>query len=55
MTLLEPRLRALRNVVRRARLRAATVSVLVGLFWVGRRQETSAPHGVRSYRRRHVH
>ena len=34
MTLLEPRLRALWNVIRRARLRAATVSVLVGLFWV---------------------
>src|SRR3989475_3674557 len=31
---LERRLRALWNVVRRARLRAATVSVLVGLFWV---------------------
>ena len=34
MTLLEPRLRALWNVIRRARLRAAMVSVLVGLFWV---------------------
>ena len=33
--LLQPRLLALRNVVRRGRLRAVTVSVLVGLFWLG--------------------
>src|SRR5437867_5786135 len=32
--LLQPRLLSLRNVVRRGRLRAVTVTVLVGLFWV---------------------
>src|SRR2546428_12361043 len=33
--LLQPRLLSLRNVVRRGRLRAVTVTVLVGLFWIG--------------------
>src|SRR5438876_11774096 len=33
--LLQPRLLSLRNVVRRGRLRAVTVTVLVGFFWLG--------------------
>jgi len=33
--LLQPRLFALRNVVRRGPLRAATVAALVGAFWIG--------------------